>query len=261
MIRRRLLGALLLLVLCPRPAGAVWANPTVIGTFGAGIAGGPSGSLTTTGYTFLLVSVATYTTNSVTTFTDAVTTPSCASPCNTWTPSTRYTSAGGSGIQFFFAYNPTVGTGHTFTTAGTYTYTSAIVIGSTGGQTSPSPLDLASGNTTATTSVQPWAGTPTAPAADNELIVCALTSGISADADMTISGDSFTKLQGYSYNANGFGELGTAIGYVKQTTGGAVNPTWASTTSAVGLATLLMSFKMAASATGPPTLTVLGVGR
>lgn len=227
-----------------------WAIPTVIGTFAGPQTGVTSGSFNTTGYTFLCLSISSYTSTAYTV---------SDNKSNSWLTSQRQSANAGAGSseRFYYAYNPTVGTGHTFTISGSTVYPSVFVIGSTGGQTASDPKDVDNGANNALTSVQPGSGTPSA---DNQLLLCSLSSGASANADMTVSGSSFTKLAGYSFNSGGFGELGTAISYVIQTTAGAANPTWSSATSTVGLATVMVSFKVAPAAGGDPVGGVVQLG-
>ena len=77
------------------------------GNSGGGSGPTTSSSIDTTGADFLLVAVAYYAQGTLPTVSDSKT--------NTWQALTAYDNAGTSNVRLFYSYNPTVGTGHTFT--------------------------------------------------------------------------------------------------------------------------------------------------
>ncbi len=159
---------------------------------------------------------------------------------NTWQTLTQVDKDDWS-AQMFWAYAPTVGSGHTFTTTNDLTF-ATICVTAWSGSTS-SPFDQQSTGQANGTTVQPGSITPTE---DNELVITHLgqrdnTNTATVNGGFTIS-DQFANNPG---NA-----LGGAQAYLIQTTAAAANPTW--TADNGGLVALIASFK--ASAGGGTTV-------
>jgi|HubBroStandDraft_4_1064222.scaffolds.fasta_scaffold00021_57 hypothetical protein len=187
--------------------------------FGSGVV-----SMTTTGST-LLIAIVTGATG--VTISDAVTSPSCASPCNAWnalTPVTTYD------VQIFYAYAKTgggslvVGTGHTFTESNT----NGDLFGMTfSGTNTTSPLETNGQNGVEdgfVTSGQPGAcpSSGSLSQASGEVVVTALQTGSATTNPAINSG--FTLVDDGSSTA-------PADAYLITTLTTAVNPTWSWTTS------------------------------
>ena len=168
--------------------------------------------INTTGASLIVVGFAGYVDSPFGTLTD--------SNGNTWTPLTTYQASGDTKwkVKLYYAENPTVGSGHTFTWTSTFNYPSISVAAFSGAKTSTvfdveNGGTVASGTTLATGSVTP--------SEDNELLVSILghndTVTISIDGSFTIS-DQVSKSVGHA--------IGLAMAYKIQTSLGAENPTW-----------------------------------
>lgn len=162
-------------------------------------------------------------------------TPIADSKSNTWTPLTNQQTNGKS-VRLFYVYNPTVGTGHTFTGGnGTSLFPSISVIALSG--SASSPFDQENGNTTigsATIST----GSVT-PGQDNEILVAAVGS------DLVLSSiDS-----GFTLDENPSGPQGLTCGlaHLIETTATAQNPTFTHTASSGSAAAAIATFKAAAA--------------
>ncbi len=210
-----------------------FATPTVITTFSPGQNGGNSAAtFNTTGYDLIVIFTSTFSTEASP---PAVT----DNHGNTYTQGDSVSSPGGSIATMYYKYNPNVGTGTQFTVIRNDSFPSVIVIGCTGALILSTPYDQHNSNSTSSeSSVQPGSVTPSF---NNEIIFCGLSSGASANSDMTISGDSFTKLSGVDWIAGT--NIASAVGYVIQTTASAANPTWSSANSTIGLASVIASFQ------------------
>lgn len=184
-------------------------------------------SIDTTGANLIAVSLSTYSSNR--TLTD--------SKGNTWTP---LTNKDGSNChsQLFYCFNPTVGSGHTFTVSSAVPiYATICVQAWSGADTSPFDVEngaiAASGPTLQTGSVTP--------SQNNDLIVSGLCSYTGTGVH---SIDSSFSVSNYKQFANGV-NLGGGMGYLVQATAGAVNPMWSWTGTAQASATIA-TFKAAA---------------
>lgn len=162
------------------------------------------------------------------------------SKTNTWTAITP--DQGGAyyqALRIYYAKNPTVGTGHTFSFGSTGSAAS-MYIGAFSGADLTLPKDQQNGNAQdAVTSLATGSITPTT---DNQLVVAGLAT---PDPTTVGIGGSFT-IAGTAA-AISFQNEGSTLAYLIQTTATAANPTW---TSSVGMAlgTTIVSFKSAAAA-------------
>jgi len=186
-------------------------------------------AIDTTGASLLVVAVATLT-GVIPTITD--------SKGNTWTALTGADSGGtGAGtVKIFYAVNPTVGTGHTFTgsASGSFHSISAVAYNDVV-TTSPKDQDAGAGSASGTTQ-QPGSVTPLS---DGQVLVTALLS-IAPSGVATID-SSFTVFE----HVNSAGNFCVALADKIQTTAGAENPTWTSNVSADRIAAEIASFKQA----------------
>lgn len=190
--------------------------------------GATTPSVNTTGATLLVVSLAWYSgsggfTSGVPTLTD--------SKGNSWTQRTTTKSSPDTNQSscLFDSQSPTVGTGHTFTVAGTASYPSISVVAASGpAQVLAENKNSASSNSA--TSIQPGSVTPTAA---NGLVI----TGFNGSGATTASIDSgFTAV----YNATSVGaSIAGGIAYLIQTAATAVNPTWTTSGSTEMVATIL----------------------
>ena len=168
-------------------------------------------TLNTTGANFIVLSVV-HNDNASQTITD--------SNNNTWTPLTQYSQFAAAACQIFYAVNPTVGSGHTFTSTFGSTGSGGIVVSAWSGVATSSPGDGSNGTGYfASTGIQ--AGSIT-PSVNGDLIIAAIScdnpSGpYTVDSSLTIL-QSALLIAGTSQ--------GLAHAYLIQSTAGAINPTW-----------------------------------
>lgn len=166
-------------------------------------------ALDTSGSTLLVASMAYY---------DSTTPPITDNYSNIWNTSlTLHESTGSSSYKHRLAYciDPVVGAGHTFTMAGGFTFPCLGVIGFSGANPSYEGHENGAGAEAG----QINAGSVT-PGEDNCLIVTGLNGGQASS--ITLDGG-FTY---YSLDQTGGVHLGGGIGFLIQTTAGAVNPLW-----------------------------------
>lgn len=248
---KKFICIILILILLDIPCQSIISTPTLITKWNPTIncSTSSASNLDTTGYDLIVILVTSYATQYVAGITD--------NKGNTYTAGPNTTSGAGSDVQLWYKYAPTVGTNTQFSVSCTSSYPGVIVIGVTGALTSSTPFDQSDiGSTIAGTSVQ-TAGTVT-PTFDNEIIFSGLSSGASSDVDMTISGNGFIKIAGLDFV--GSTNIAAAIAYVIQTSKTGVRPTWSSSTSTVGLATVVGSFQSVPSggACLPPFCGIIG---
>lgn len=199
-----------------------------------------SDAIDTTGYDLIVIGI-TSTVNAPGTPTD--------SKSNTWTALTRID--GSVDAQFWYCINPTVGSGHTFSTSTSGSYPSIFVLAISGA--AAAGFDQQNGSTTTATTIQPGSITPSE---DNELIVTLCTNDdvsntLSINGGFTIAQQAVT----VAFQAEGGG-----LAYLIQTTLAAANPTWSWGGSSEAVSTVIASFKAAGAAATQNYLTLLGVG-
>lgn len=190
---------------------------------------GATSSLNTTGATLLVAVVGSYTGGSEAIVTD--------SKGNTWTKLTSQNASGGNSRScIYYAENPTVGTGHTFTANATGAYP-AIAVSAFSGAKVSSVFDQQNGTAGSSPSTTISTGSVT-PSQNDELIIAGLcndvTSTFSINQSMTITN---------SLNWVGTVNMGVASAYKVQTTATAINATWTATGAGVMAATIA-TFKM-----------------
>lgn len=189
-----------------------------------------TGSVDTTGATFMVVWVASYKNATFPTLTD--------SKSNTWTAASLRTCAGPfcAWGKFFYVNNPTVGSGHTFTvTCSGSCYPSVEAQAFSGNLTTATPFDQESGGTAA----QPGSITPSVA---NSLLVTAYATDtvdtLTVDSGFTIS-DQITFVSGQRF--------GSAMAYLIETSIAAQNPTWSAPMSTAPGPSAMIVFKPAPS--------------
>ena len=155
---------------------------------------------------------------------------------NTWTLAVQAAASGSPYSRIYYCYNPTVGSGHTFTVGLSY---GAIAVAAYSGSDS-SPLDQ-TGATATGALVTTFASGNITPTTDNQLVVSGIGVGKSANTLTIGSGMSVAA----SKNAATGVTYGAAIAWIAQTTAAAINPSW-SWTSSGEAASPIASFKMVA---------------
>lgn len=170
---------------------------------------------------------------------------------NTWSTADSNATTDGS-AALYYCYNPTVGTGHTFSLGIGY---GGVCFAAFSGSAS-SPLDQHLASNTSDLSVltyQPGSVTPTTA---GQLIISGLSIGktstaISIDSGFTII-DTAQGTSGSTY--------GASLAYLVQTTAAAANPTWTRDQSGDCWG-VNVSFKVAGGVvTPPPALMMMGMG-
>jgi hypothetical protein len=199
--------------------GAVTPISLVVSTKVAAV-GAPSPVTTpavdTTGATILIAHVGSYDPGGAVTVTD--------SKGNTWSPLTAH--ANGDRSQFFYAENPVVGSGHTFSISTTGQY-SGVIVGAFDQVATASSFDQQNGANSA--SAATIATGSVTPSTNNQLIV----AGVASDQASATINAGFTIIDTIAYNPGN--AIGSCFAYLVQTTAAAVNPTWTpSGTGAVG---------------------------
>lgn len=154
-----------------------------------------------------------------------------------WSSITAHGTPGNVTVNIYYAVNPTVGTGHTFTLTGTDLY-GAVTVEAFSGVGMSSPFDQQNGNASA--SASSLATGSITPAANNELIISG--EAYFGDNSLATVSDSMT-ITDYM---GGGGVTGGAMAYKIQTTAAAINPTWTFPTSQFA-AVIVASFKASGS--------------
>jgi hypothetical protein len=171
-----------------------------------GTNGGTTSSVDTTGATLLVATLAYYTVIAIS-----------DSKANTWTQLTAHTSGSANSV-IYYCKNPTVGTGHTFTSAVSGNYSVLHVLYFSGTDTS-APFDVQNGAGGVGSPFQTGSVTP---GSANEVIVA--HGGMnSSTGPYTIDSGFTAPLQDIYTGGVNFGSL---TGYLIQTSAAAVNPTF-----------------------------------
>lgn len=212
-----------------------------------GINGGTGTAFSSTGASLIVVAVAWYNgTTATPTLTD--------SQSNTWTALTTEANFSDS-LALYYVASPTTNASHTVTLSGSSIYASLAVSCFSGTAASPFDQQSVNGISPSATSIQPGSVTPTQ---GNELLLTAFEHNNAGDAGGTINGG-FTIIETSSPAPGSAPSLATA--YLLQNAAAAANPTWTKPGSAVPIATVIGTFKVAGGSSAPPTLGLLGVGR
>lgn len=197
----------------------------LISNTGAGSTNGlavTTSAIDTTGANFIIVVIAGNGNISAATLSD--------SKSNTWSTVTE-SNTGTSRAQLFYAFNPIVGTGHTFSTNSVASNFVSLCVASFSGVTATA-FDTQSHfeGDGSDTSIQPGSITPFG---SDQLIVSALgdftTDTISIDSSFTIT-DQIPSQFAVRY--------GCALAYLAQTGQSAVNPTWSWANDALATTTI-----------------------
>lgn len=204
------------------------STPTLVNSVSAtpGGTGGTTAAIDTTGADFLVMVVAWYV---------APTTTPSDSKSNTWVGGTIQT-VNNQSCRIFYSYNPTVGTGHTFTfSSASSIYPAIQVLAFSGLVTSATPFDQQNGNTnTSSTTIQPGSVTPTR---NNELLIAGCCH---EQASYTID-SGFTEAFDIAYS--GSVNMGGSAAYLIQSALAAINPTFTLAGSSANNAAAIATFK------------------
>lgn len=162
---------------------------------------------------------------------------------NSWSSLTEYGGASAR-VRLFYVRGGTVGSGHTFTITSTVGFPCVAVLAFSGSVASPFDQESGAG------AAQPGSVTPSE---DNELLV----SGLCFSPSGTISINSSFSISNQIDYAGGT-NMGLAMAYKIQTSAGAENPTWSTTTSFTTRTSNIATFKAAAAAAGHPAVKRMG---
>lgn len=188
---------------------------TLIASTSAGSSDGNSvttGAIDTTGASLLVVAINSYALVNLPTLSDSKT--------NTWNQLTAWFTTGDGVMQvcLFYAVNPTVGSGHTFTASEDASF-AAIGVMAFGGANTTSPFDAENQNEATGTSLQPGSVTPSE---DGEVLVTALGVTSSATGHSINSSYILEEEIGYASGEH----FGIEMAYIIQGSAAATNPTW-----------------------------------
>lgn len=240
-----------LFVLSPRfvIATSSCATPTVLTTYASGgVNGGTSASFTSSGDLWV---------GAISSYTSTTVTISDNKNAGNWTCGGQQTTTALDNVQLCYRESPVTGSNTTVTLTGNATYPGIIFIGVTGSVGAASYDQHTSAKTDAGVTLAP--GTIT-PLQDDEIVFTNLSSGASANTDMTVTGNSVVKLSGFDFVSNT--NIAGAVGYVIQSTATATSSVlWSSSTSTIGLAAAIASFKCTSVGTTPTLLSLTGAGK
>lgn len=162
---------------------------------------------------------------------------------NTWTALNNVVGNFGSNTTIYYAENPTVGTGHTFT-SGAF---GSLCVSAFSGAALSSVFDQQTAGGSAAggagTTVQPGSVTPTQ---DDELIISGVGGNQYANPPTVDSGFTIPANQPTVDGVN----FGSTIGYLIQTSASAVNPTWTVDGHGLTVTCNIATFKAAAGGGG-----------
>lgn len=202
----------------------------------AGLNGATSSSIDTTGASLLVIAVAYGGTITVS-----------DSKGNTWTALTAYAN-GGQKQRIYYAVNPTVGTGHTFTVGGT-SVVASFAASSWSGVDTTTPFDVQAGTGGAGPITAAGIGSPSMTPANNGSLVITSCSQAAVVSGLTASG-TFTALDAVAFSSGV--NYGIATAYVIQTTAATISnaTTVQSWTTGTAYAIATAAFKAAAGGGG-----------
>lgn len=213
----------------------------IANTYAAGVNGGTTPSVNTTGATFLVVSTSEFTGGTVTV---------SDSKSNTWSSSIASGTDSSPDTTIWYVANPTVGTGHTFTVSGTSSY-ATICVQAHSEVVTTSPFDV-SNSTFGFSSSSPYSASSITPSADGYLVIAAfghnVGSAVTVGSSMTITDDR-PLVGGTSF--------GNTLAYLYQTTAAAINPAF-SFTGTTNCSSVVAAFEVSTSTSKtatPATLT------
>lgn len=168
---------------------------------------------------------------------------------NTWTALTQRTSGAVGATQIFYCLNPTVGSGHTFTSGGGFP---TVTVTAWSGAATSSVFDVETGATSA--SASSLATGSVTPANANSLVIASVGISDAMTGTAAITG-------GFTVSNAIYGQPGVTEGggqaYLIQTSAAAANPTWSGWSPAGSCAAAIAVFKAAAG--GPAFIAAQGL--
>jgi hypothetical protein len=172
---------------------------------------------------------------------------------NTWTPRTGYSSGANGAVKTFYAENPVVGSGHTFTYSRASSFPVIMILAFSGTVlTSVYDVENGAGQVGGTTLQTGNAS----PSVNNEVLIAG--TGIEGTGRTATINSSFTGLIGIA--GDGATRMGGYAAYLIQTSASAVNPTWTYSGAVTRVAANITTFKAATVAATVKKLSSLGVG-
>jgi hypothetical protein len=234
----RVLVALLLVLCGLRQAEAAITPVTHIAAQAINGAVTTTREINTTGATLLVMSLSVLGSGSSRTVSD--------NKGNTWVQITQQVN-GNNNVTLYYVQNPTVGTGHTFSGAGTWP---TIIVQAFAGTDTTAAVDQFNHATNgAALTVQPGSITPTA---NGEVLVTAAVCGNAQIEGNDAITDSFVITDVFYYVSSV--AVDVVMAYRVQPTAAAINPTWtlSSGTNCANTSAVIASFKEAASPPPPP---------
>lgn len=203
-------------------------------------------AINTTGASLLVVFIARYTLGGAVTLSD--------SKSNSWTAGVEIGTATNK-LRPYYCFNPTVGSGHTFTAGGTAIFATIAVQAHDLTPTSPNPFDASNAHTQSTGATNA-SGTIT-PGQNNSLII--LGYGATAAMSVATVDGSFQISDATDYVSSQHFSL--AMAYKTQTLAAAIGSTWTRGQNTFSESqSYILDFKTNASAGGRGSLVLLGVG-
>jgi hypothetical protein len=191
-------------------------------------------AINTTGATILIAVVMRYNQAIGFTFAD--------SKSNTWIELTPQGRTALGKVSIFYAVNPNVGTGHTFTGTASSNFFGSVSVQAWSGAITVSPFDVQNGANGAAVTT-PYSPGSVLPSQNNSLIVCGYVSGT---VQTTFSIDSGFTISDQTPGSTGF-YFSSAAAYLVQNTAASVNPAWTNTFSADNWSTVIAVFKPSVS--------------
>jgi hypothetical protein len=167
------------------------------------------------------------------------------SKSNTWASAMSSPGPVGQTVDLYYCFTPTVGSGHTFQCADTFSAGAVLAFSNA----LASPLDqtlIDSAERTPPTA----AGSSLTPTQNNEIVIAAF-GGYPADGTIGINGGFSTPV---AVPGTGGLSYGCAISYLIQTTAASANPTWTDAGGSGDIRILMASFKASAGGSFIPAI-------
>lgn len=205
--------------------------------------------INTTGANFLVLTLSSYEIYSLPTISD--------SKFNTWNVLTSYSTTPYERQTLYYAINPSVGNGHTFSASSSGSYPAIAVMAFSGMNTS-APFDVQNGNSHGVGGGSTISTGSVTPSQDGSLIVTG-QGGATSSQSMTID-NGFTK--GTQIDGDVSYNFSVVMAYKIQSTAAAINPTWTqgSTVVADYMSTAIAVFKPIPPSSAIKTINGLAVG-
>jgi hypothetical protein len=196
---------------------------------GLGQNGGTSGAINSTGANLIVLAVGSYQPTAL------AAGDISDSQSNAWTMQGQYSISSNNKISLFYKAAPTTNASHTFTVTKTDCYAAICVAAFSGAHASPFDDEDGGDNAGLSAVVSPATGIT--PAANNALVISALTMGASHGALTEPTGFTLLNTNAYVDSVS----FGVSMAYDIQGTAAATDPEWTASATTV-LATVVASF-------------------